>query len=195
MTAQRLQEIALKFFAEKGYDGTSLADIAGEIGIKKPSIYAHYPSKLDLFLAVVDTAMHDYRQSWRHALDQDATMPADQRLQSLFEELGSCFLRDRVKLAFWVRVWFFPPADCPAVVREAFKTITGEFLTEVAAIFRSGMEQGSLRPGPADDLAHALYSLLLGFLMRTYAYEDIDHLRLLRQTWECFMFGIKTEIG
>ncbi|HMM22284.1 MAG TPA: TetR/AcrR family transcriptional regulator [Selenomonadales bacterium] len=195
MTAQRLQEIALRFFADKGYDGTSLADIAGAIGIKKPSIYAHYSSKLDLFLAVADTALHDYRQSWRRALDKGEALPADRRLQSLFEEMGEHFLADRTKLAFWIRLWVFPPADCPAGVRDAFQTLTGEYLAEVAAVFRAGMEQGRLRPGPADDLAHALFSLLVGFLIRAHAYQDTDHLRLLRQTWDCFMFGIKTEDG
>lgn len=51
LTANRIQLIALSHFAKYGYAGTSLSKVAEEVGIKKPSIYAHYKSKEDLFLS------------------------------------------------------------------------------------------------------------------------------------------------
>ena len=55
MTQQAIKKAALKRFAEQGYDGTSMAAIAGDVGIKAPAIYAHYKGKADLFRELLDT--------------------------------------------------------------------------------------------------------------------------------------------
>ena len=47
-----LTRIAARLFAEKGYQGTSLADLADELGMQKPSLYHHIDSKEDLLWEV-----------------------------------------------------------------------------------------------------------------------------------------------
>src|SRR5256885_16857946 len=54
MSARReeLTRIAARLFAERGYQGTSLADLAAELGVQKPSLYHHIASKEDLLWEV-----------------------------------------------------------------------------------------------------------------------------------------------
>lgn len=40
-------------FAEKGYAGTSMADIATAVGLKKASLYSHFTAKSDVYLGVI----------------------------------------------------------------------------------------------------------------------------------------------
>jgi len=47
-----LTRIAARLFAEHGYQGTSLADLADELGVQKPSLYHHIASKEDLLWEV-----------------------------------------------------------------------------------------------------------------------------------------------
>ena len=47
MTRNKLREAAMKLFGEKGYDGTALSEIAKEVGVKTPAIYAFYENKED----------------------------------------------------------------------------------------------------------------------------------------------------
>ena len=45
---------AARLFAERGYLGASLRDIAAASGIQSPTLYSHYPSKLSILVEVVE---------------------------------------------------------------------------------------------------------------------------------------------
>ena len=51
LTPKKLEilSIAQNLFATKGYNGTTMNDIAKEIGIKKASLYSHFESKESIF--------------------------------------------------------------------------------------------------------------------------------------------------
>ena len=55
-----LIEAARNLFSVKGYDGTSVDEIAEAVGIKGPTIYKYFKSKEDLLKAVIDTAEDEY---------------------------------------------------------------------------------------------------------------------------------------
>lgn len=50
-TRSRLIEAASRLFAQRGYDGVRIAEIAREAGLSSGAIYAHYSSKAELLLA------------------------------------------------------------------------------------------------------------------------------------------------
>lgn len=53
-TKERIIEAALELFAQNGYLGTSMNDIAQKIGITKGALYKHYSSKRDIFNKIVE---------------------------------------------------------------------------------------------------------------------------------------------
>ena len=53
-TKERIMETALKLFAEKGYLGTSMNDIAKQLGFTKAALYKHYTSKQEILNRIVE---------------------------------------------------------------------------------------------------------------------------------------------
>lgn len=66
-TRRRILDTALTAFGRDGYAGTSLDGLAAELGIRKQTILYWFPSKLDLFEAVVDDAAVDLADAFDEA--------------------------------------------------------------------------------------------------------------------------------
>lgn len=53
-TKARIMEEALKLFAQTGYSGASMSDIAGRLGITKAALYKHYAGKQDILNSIIN---------------------------------------------------------------------------------------------------------------------------------------------
>ena len=61
-TKERILEEALTLFAQNGFDGTSVEQIAERVGIKAPSLDKHYKGKEDILNAIIDAAETRYEE-------------------------------------------------------------------------------------------------------------------------------------
>ncbi len=57
-TKEKIFDVSIDLFSQYGYDGVSIRQIAGEVGIKESSIYNHYPSKE----SIIDEILNYYIQ-------------------------------------------------------------------------------------------------------------------------------------
>ncbi|MDO5499057.1 MAG: TetR/AcrR family transcriptional regulator [Propionibacteriaceae bacterium] len=64
----QLLDVAGRVFAAKGYHNAAMDDIAEAAGVSKPVLYQHFPSKLDLYLALVDRAAEEIVELVRSAI-------------------------------------------------------------------------------------------------------------------------------
>ena len=64
----QLLESALEVFVAQGYHAAAMDDIADRAGVSKPVLYQHFPGKLDLYLALLDTSCDLIIDNCREAL-------------------------------------------------------------------------------------------------------------------------------
>lgn len=57
-TSEKLIQISMRTFSEMGYYGTSLNNIANELGIKKASLYNYFKSKDELYEQCIERCMN-----------------------------------------------------------------------------------------------------------------------------------------
>jgi AcrR family transcriptional regulator len=74
---RRVQEVALVLFAERGYHGVSMRELAADTGVRASSLYAHVASKEDLLLELILLAHEEHRDGVRQAV-LEAEGPGEQ---------------------------------------------------------------------------------------------------------------------
>ena len=77
-TAIRIRQVAAALFRERGFNGTSMADLAAEVGITKSSLYHHYPSKQALLAEIIDLTVNRVTPLLRVVAESD--LPVAERL-------------------------------------------------------------------------------------------------------------------
>jgi TetR/AcrR family transcriptional regulator, cholesterol catabolism regulator len=153
MSARRteLTRAAARLFAEKGYHGTSVGDLAQALGVQKGSLYAHIESKADLLWEVASegaTAFHD-------ALD---AVPDEGPILDRIRAAVRAHLRvvsEQLDVAtVFVREWRYLEGER----RDRFVAERRRYEERFRALFREGRETGELRTD-LDDGTAALLAL------------------------------------
>jgi AcrR family transcriptional regulator len=67
----RLLDCAARLFRQKGYERTTVRDIASAVGIQSGSIFHHFPSKEDILRAVMTEALVYFTELLREAIDRE----------------------------------------------------------------------------------------------------------------------------
>jgi AcrR family transcriptional regulator len=149
-----LARLAARLFAQQGYHGTSVRELAGALGLRKASLYAHVEGKEEL---LYETMMEGAR-AFHGALDalpEDA--PALERIRlALRAHLAVVASQADVATVFLQEWRYLSPVRRRAVVAE--RRLYEE---RVRALFREGREQGELR-ADLDEADAALVFLSCG---------------------------------
>ena len=69
-TERRVQLLAAaqRVFAENGYHSAAMDEIAEEAGVSKPVLYQHFPGKLDLYIALLESHVDELVRRVQEAL-------------------------------------------------------------------------------------------------------------------------------
>jgi AcrR family transcriptional regulator len=91
MTAEARREVieqaALAVFAERGYHGASVDEIARRSGVTPPVVYDHFASKLDLHKRLLERTRDELLEMWREHLAGDE--PAEERIPRALDAWAS----------------------------------------------------------------------------------------------------------
>jgi TetR/AcrR family transcriptional regulator len=156
-TRENILVKATACFAERGYDGTSLNDIATEVGIRRPSLLHHFPSKEALYGEVFERLLSD----WLSRLE--VAIAAQRRGWDKVEVVLTAafgFLADNPSYVRLMRREAIDAGthlgiDLPAVIRPYFDA--------AATYLRRGMRDGTFRPHDAEQLLLTGYGALLSY--------------------------------
>lgn len=109
-TIDKIKHEAYILFAESGYAGTSMRDIANKVGIKAASIYSHYKSKEDLFIDLFKDCISEYDKGVS-LNDDHIDIPLEEKMLELLR-VQVLFLEENPHLLkFLARNIFFPPVE------------------------------------------------------------------------------------
>ena len=167
-TAQRILDVAERLVQRRGFNAFSYADVAGELGVTKPSVHYHYPGKGELGEALIKR----YAGRFGEALASiDATTNDVHAKLAAYAELYAGVLRDeRMCLCGMLAADYatLPPAMRDEVVR--FFDLNEAWLGRV---LEEGREQAAVQfDGSARTEARLIIGALEGAMLVARPYGD-----------------------
>lgn len=150
-------EAAECVFGERGFEGATMQDIAGEAGVSLKTVYASYPGKRELF----DAIMHE-RGAALFAHVRDAVARTSERgplsqLEALTHAFVEFLFEHREWLAIHLRsriAWSVRPSDDVAA------DLWRQGLEDYEGLIGEGIERGEFAPGDAFELAVLVSTLM-----------------------------------
>src|SRR5919109_2406176 len=97
---------AARLFAEKGYHGTSVGDLAGAMGVQKGSLYAHIESKADLLWEVAREGAAAFHAGL-DAIPDD--LPATEKIRLALRAHLAVVAEQLDVATVFVQEWRYPP--------------------------------------------------------------------------------------
>ena len=179
----QLTREAARLFAERGYHGTSIGDLAKALGVQKGSLYAHIASKQDLLYET----MREGAEAFHAALDE------------ISDDLK---VGDRIRLALRAHLRVVSEQlDVATVFIREWRYLEGERATEFLAdrrryeerfrlLFREGRERGELRTD-LDEQAAVLLVLSAANWAYTWLPAEADTDELADRFFAILLDGIR----
>jgi AcrR family transcriptional regulator len=171
---------ALELFTERGYAATRLDDVARRAGVSKGTVYLYYPSKEDLFKAVV-------REGLVPVLERGERMVADHRgstaelirslIQGWWEAIGATPYAGITKLMI---------SECRNFP-ELGSFYVDEVITRghklVRKALQQGIDSGELRPVDAEHATRLVFAPLVLHVVWRYSFDFCGTGRLDAETY------------
>jgi len=196
---QELLDAALELFVEKGFAATRSEEVARRAGVSKGTLYLYYPSKEELFKAVV-------RQTLARLIAEGLEVAGS------FEGPTAELLR-RLMGVWWARFGDTPAAGIHKVVIAEvrnFPELAQFYVDEVIApadrlfsgIVQRGIDRGEFRPLPVHEVAHALMAPMLFLSLHRHSFGacpvhgvEVDPVAILNTQLELVLGGLERRDG
>ena len=164
---QELLDAALHLFVEKGFAATRSEEVARQAGVSKGTLYLYYPSKEELFKAVV-------RHNVVSLISEGQEMVA--QFEGSSSDLLVCLLN-----TWWQRVGNTPAAGIHKIVLaevrnfpELAQFYTDEVMIPADVLFCSavqrGIDSGEFRKLPLHEVAHALMAPVIFMALHRHSF-------------------------
>jgi AcrR family transcriptional regulator len=161
-TREDVVRVAGRLFAERGYHGTSMRDLAAELGLLGSSLYSHITSKEDLLVEVVERGESLFSASAEKALAMEG--PAIIRLKALVSGHVEVVLNhlDEVR-TFLYEAWVLDESRRAKVL-----AARDRYEQAFRQVYEEGRRDGSFRPDLDPKLAATFLLSVLNALERWY---------------------------
>jgi AcrR family transcriptional regulator len=135
----RIVQEAVKLFYENGFTGTTLDDIAAELGVTKPFIYTHFRSKVELLAALCQPTIEMSLEAVANAAESTGT--PTERMRRAMTDFARVVLQRQANIA----IFFREEKNLSPEALAEINALRRKFDRVLSGLLREGVAAGEFR--------------------------------------------------
>lgn len=188
---------ALLVFARAGFNAARLDDVAAEAGVSKGTLYLYFPSKEELFKAVVRAAILPNLARAERAASRHHGSEAE-LLRAFLELIGRRILRSRLSVI--PKLVLAEASNFPDLASFYLEAVVHRAMALIGGIVRRGIDGGEFRPVPVEATVLSLIAPVLFLALWRHSFapvapRPIDELETLRAHLDLVLHGLRPRNG
>lgn len=159
-TSRRILDAAIQVFAEKGYHETRMDDIVTRAGSSKGSVYFHFTSKQQIFLAILDLFADRLERGVKEAIQNETggVQKVDAALRTCLEIFG--------RYGGLAKVFLVQAAGLGNIIEEKRLEINARFSRLIQEYLDQAVQEGELAPMNTEIIAMAWVGAIYEVVIR-----------------------------
>lgn len=168
---QQILEAATELFARQGFHGTTTRQIADKVGVKEIILFRLFPTKQDLYWAVLEATM----QKTRSAQNIPELLKSGLDDRTLFRTLATNMLERNAKDPTLIRLLFFCALEAHELSHRFARTYVADFYKTICDYIQQRIRDGAFRKVDPLFAARAFFGMVFQYSLA------------------CQLFGVKFE--
>lgn len=190
-TKEKILFVSKAHFASNGYEGTTMAMIAKEVGIRKPSLYSHYSSKADIFKDVLQLEFEVYLSAVKEILS-NKNQSAVERMSELFMDHLPGDENKEMDNEFYYRFIKYPPVEIEEYTLDRYREMESALYEMFDSVVEEGKGEGEIDASLTSLQIYDTYFIMIDgidTMKGLYSFEDAK--MSSENVWQVFYRGIK----
>ena len=155
---REITEAALDVFAEKGYAGARVNDVAKRAGVSKGLLYLYFKTKEDLFKAVVRSFVSPQVEALQAAVETTG-LSTEEFLRGPFLDIAKRLPKSPARVL--VRLMISEGPKHPDLVAWYWENVISKAIAALRQLIRAGVQSGELRESAVEEFPQLLVSPVL----------------------------------
>ncbi|KMY50940.1 TetR/AcrR family transcriptional regulator [Peribacillus loiseleuriae] len=185
MSKEKIKKIAIKHFNQYGYEGTKMAQIAEDAGMRKQSLSYHYSTKKDLFFELYKEVIEEEQAFINHYFEVHVEELLEVQLYNLLTEHKNRFLTNP-NVTFLYMFSFFSPLEAYEFISSQYGIYLGTLKEAINACFAKHTFRRS-----SEECTIAFVTLLDGLDIQLVYVPNHMYEKVQQITWDIFWNGIQ----
>lgn len=133
---------AIQLFAERGFRGVTTRDLAAAVGVSEPVLYQHFPSKKDIYAAIIEATMD---RGYYEALEGLSRVAQTSDDEEFFRHLAQAMSHWYETKPQEIRLKLFSALESHGMMEEFHEKTSRPFLDIVTGFVARRMSEGAFQ--------------------------------------------------
>ena len=193
-TQRKIVLAALELFVRNGYHGTSITDIMNKVGLSKGSLYAHFKSKGEILLQILNSFKARYIDGMIRFANEGEGNALDKLHRCI--SFSAQFASEHENLCVFL-TFLTTELNADVDFEPMLKAVYRDYQRFISGIIRQGISQGVVDKETDPDLAALTFMAFHDGLLHQWVLNRnlIDATQYVKTFREIFMYGLASEKG